>query len=331
MQNRTLGDTGLVPTELSFGCAEIGNLYRPIPREDAMATLKAAWDAGIRYFDTAPFYSHGLSERRTGDFLQTKTQEDFVLSTKVGRLLYPSPDGSPTYTGFVGALPFTIRFDYSYEGILRSHQDSLARLGLPSIDILYVHDLERGSFASDDKYRAHLDTFVSSGIHALQDLKSEGKIAAFGLGVNEVSACTNAMERVRLDCLLMAEPYSRLDRGATGRLMELCETSARMMIVGGVFNSGILATGAQPGATFNYTEASLDVMDRVHRMETVAKDHDVPLDQAALHFPLRNPDVTSALIDTAKPSSLKRNLDLFANPMPDALCSALDELVLPAA
>ncbi|WP_187428217.1 Pyridoxal 4-dehydrogenase [Roseobacter fucihabitans] len=330
MQTRTLGDTGLVLTELSFGGAGIGNLYRPIPREDAIATLETAWDGGIRYFDTAPFYGHGLSERRMGDFLQTKARGDFVLSTKVGRLLQASPGGPPTDTGYIEALPFTIHYDYSYEGILRSHQDSLARLGLPSVDILYVHDLERGSFASDEDYQRHLETFVTSGIHALQDLKSEGKIAAFGLGVNEVAACTNAMARVRLDCLLMAGRYSLLDRGATGRLMDMCQTSGTMMIVGGVFNSGILATGAKPGATFNYTEASPDIMDRVRRMEAVAQDHGVPLAQAALHFPLRNRLVTSVLTGTAKPSSLQRNLDLFANPLPDALWPALDELVLPA-
>lgn len=328
MQTRTLGDTGLALTELSFGGAGIGNLYRPVPREDAMATLAAAWDAGIRYFDTAPFYGHGLSERRTGDFLQTKARGDFVLSTKVGRLLRPSPDGPPADTGYVEALPFTIHYDYSYDAILRSYEDSLARLGLPSIDILYVHDLELGSFASDDQYQAHLETFATSGIRALQELKAAGKIAAFGLGVNEVAACTNAMERVRLDCLLMAGRYSLLDRGATGRLMQMCQDSSTMMIVGGVFNSGILATGAKPGATFDYIEATPAIMDRVRGMEAVACDHGVPLAQAALHFPLLNPVVRSVLIGTAKPSSLARNLDLFANPVPEGLWSAMDDLAL---
>lgn len=331
MQIRTLGETGLALTELSFGGAGIGNLYRPIPREDAMATLAAAWDAGIRYFDTAPFYGHGLSERRTGDFLQAKPRGDFVLSTKVGRLLRPSPDGPPTDTGYVEALPFTIHYDYSYEGILRSHEDSLARFGLPSIDILYVHDLERGSFTTDDEYQAHLETFATSGILALQELKAAGSIAAFGLGVNEVAACTNTMERVRLDCLLIAGRYSLLDRGATGRLIQMCQDSGTMMIVGGVFNSGILATGAKPGATFNYTEAAPDIMDRVCRMESVARDHGVPLAQAALHFPLRNSLVTSVLIGTAKPSSLVRNLELFGEPVPGSVWPPLDDLALPAA
>ena len=328
MKRRKLGDTGLELTELSFGGAGIGNLYRPVAREDAIATLATAWDAGVRYFDTAPFYGHGLSERRTGDFLQGKPRTDFVLSSKVGRILRASPDGPPTGTGYVEALPFSINYDYSYDGIMRSHEDSLARLGLSSIDILYVHDLESGSFATDDEYRAHLDTFATSGIRALEELKADGKISAFGLGVNEASACINAMERVRLDCLLMAGRYSLLDRTATGKLMRMCEDSGTMMIVGGVFNSGIMATGARPGATFDYTEASPDIMDRVAGMEAVARQHGVTLANAALHFPLLNPVVASVLIGSAKPSSLTRNFDAFANPVPDAIWPEMDELAL---
>ncbi len=330
MQYRKLGDTGLSLSEISFGGAGIGNLYRPVRRSDAIKTLAAAWDAGIRYFDTAPFYGHGLSERRTGDFLQSKPRADFVISTKVGRILRPSPDGPPTDTGYVEALPFSINYDYSYDGIMRSHDDSLARLGLASVDILYVHDLESGSFDSDAEYRAHLETFATSGMRALEELKAAGKISAFGLGVNEVSACINVMERVPLDCLLMAGRYSLLDRSATGRLMAMCEDSGTMMIVGGVFNSGIMATGAKPGATFNYIDAAPDIMDKVRAMESVVREYDVPLAQAALLFPLRNPVVASVLIGTAKPSSLTRNMDLFAGSVLDAIWSALDELALPA-
>lgn len=328
MKSRPLGDTGLTLSELSFGGAGIGNLYRAIRREDAMATLAAAWDGGIRYFDTAPFYGRGLSERRTGDFLRVKPRGEFALSTKVGRLLHPAPEGSPGDTGYVDELPFNIVYDYSYDGIMRSHADSLARLGLATVDILYVHDLEPQTFADDDEYRAHLDTFATSGIRALQELKADGKISAFGLGVNQVSACINVMERVRLDCLLMAGRYSVLDRTAAGRLMDMCRDSGTMMIVGGVFNSGILATGPKPGATFDYTEASPEIMEKVAAMEEVADAHDVPLARAALHFPLRNPVVASVLIGTAKPSSLTRNLDQFAEPVPDAIWPALDDLAI---
>ncbi|MBL4918445.1 aldo/keto reductase [Szabonella alba] len=327
MNRRRLGRTDLHLTEFSFGAAGIGNLYRPVARQDAMATLDLAWQAGMRYFDTAPFYGQGLSERRIGDFLQGKPRGDYVISTKVGRILKPITDGSQPDNGYVDALPFSINYDYSHDGILRAWEDSLARLGLPSVDILYVHDLESGSFTGGD-YARHLETFATSGIHALRELKAAGKIGAFGLGVNEVAACVNVMERVELDCILMAGRYSLLDRTATGRLTDLCRERGTAFVVGGVFNSGILATGARPGATFNYAEAPPEIMDRVAAMEQVAADQGTDLATAALHFPLRDPLVASVLIGTAKPSSLQRNIDLFDRSVPDAVWPAMDEFAL---
>lgn len=327
MKTRKLGNTALELTELSFGAAPIGNLYHPVQRTQAMETLQTAWDAGIRYFDTAPFYGQGLSERRIGDFLQDKPRGSFALSTKVGRILKPVTEGPLPDNGYIDALPFSITYDYSYDAIMRSWEDSLQRLGLPSVDILYVHDLESNSFDADT-YAAHLDTFATSGIKALEQLKSEGSIGAYGLGVNQVDACINVMERVPLDCLLMAGRYSLLDRSACDRLMGMCEDSGTAMVIGGVFNSGILATGARPGATFNYGPAPEDVMDRVRRMEAVAQAHGVSLANAALHFPLRNPVVASVLIGSAKPSSLTRNFDTFADPVPDALWSEMDALAI---
>jgi D-threo-aldose 1-dehydrogenase len=292
-----------------------------------MATLETAWMAGMRYFDTAPFYGQGLSERRVGDFLQARPRRDFVLSTKVGRILKPITDGSTPDNDFIDALPFSVTYDYSHDGIMRSWEDSLTRLGLTSVDILFVHDLESGCFPGAE-YDRHLETFATSGIHALRALKASGRIGAFGLGVNEVAACVNVMERVSIDCLLMAGRYSMLDRSATGKLMSMCKDSGTAMVVGGVFNSGILATGARPGATFNYAAAPPDVMAKVARMEAVAARHSVPLADAAMHFPLRNPVVASVLIGTAKPSSLTRNLEQFGQDVPDALWSEMDEIAL---
>ncbi|HBM58905.1 MAG TPA: pyridoxal 4-dehydrogenase [Citreicella sp.] len=324
MKTRKLGSTGLDLTELSFGAAPIGNLYRPVERAQAMATLQAAWDGGIRYFDTAPFYGQGLSERRVGDFLQDKPRDSFVLSTKVGRLLEPVTSGPLPDTGYVGALPFSITYDYSYDGILRSWEGSLQRLGLPSVDILYVHDLEPDSFDAEG-YAAHLDSFSRSGIRALEELKRDGHIKAYGLGVNQVQACLDVMDRVPLDCLLMAGRHSLLDRSASARLMGLCEQSGTAMVVGGVFNSGILATGARPGATFNYHEAPPEIMARVTEMEAVAARHDVALATAALHFPLKSPVVASVLIGSAKPASLTRNFDLFAQDLPEAIWPEMEQ------
>ncbi|MCZ7450116.1 aldo/keto reductase [Agrobacterium rhizogenes] len=327
MRTRKLGRTALSLSELSFGAAGIGNLYRSVSREDAMATLQTAWDAGIRYFDTAPYYGQGLSERRIGDFLQMKPRGAFVLSTKVGRILKPAEEGVIPDYGFVDALPFVVEYDYSYDGIMRSHEQSLARLGLGSVDILYVHDLEANTLG-EEAYRHHFGIFTESGIEALHELKAKGKIGAFGLGVNEVPACLNLMEIDEIDCILLAGRYTLLDRSAAARLLGRCAETGTSLIIGGVFNSGILATGARPGATFNYAEAAPQVVERVRAMEAHAADHGVAFAAAALHFPLQNADVASVLIGTAKPDSLRRNLSIFETTVPDAAWAGFDTLAL---
>jgi D-threo-aldose 1-dehydrogenase len=326
MKTRKLGNTKLSLTEISFGATGIGNLYRPVTPQDAFDTLDTAWSAGIRYYDTAPLYGHGLSERRLGDFLRQKERSDFVLSSKVGRILKPVRTGNVPDFGYVDPLPFEIEYDYSYHGIMRSYEDSIARLGLPSIDLLYVHDLEQASFGDEETYRYHFETFANDGVNALRELKSSGLISAYGLGVNDVTACINALRHTHLDCILLAGRYSLLDRSAQDQLLPLCEQRGTALVIGGVFNSGILATGARPGATFDYKEASRDVLDRVAMMETEAAEHGVPLAAAALHFPLRSSNVASVLIGTAKPSSLVRNLDLVDLTVPDALWPKMDAL-----
>lgn len=322
MIGRPLGTTGLTLSTFSFGAAGIGNLYREVSREDAMATLETAWNAGIRYFDTAPHYGHGLSERRLGDFLRDKPKGSYVLSSKVGRLLKPVPEGAIPDHGFVRPLPFAQVHDYTYDGIMRSYEDSLARLGLNAIDILYIHDLEEGTLGSD--YERHFADFVGGGASALDELKASGAISAVGLGVNEVSACLDLLARVPLDVILLAGRYTLLDRSAEPELLARCEETGTRLVIGGVFNSGILATGARPGATFNYTEASPDVMKRVEAMEAVAASAGTSLAAAALHFPLRNPLVASVLIGTAKPSSLLRNVELFDQTIDEVTWPAFD-------
>jgi D-threo-aldose 1-dehydrogenase len=322
MIKRKLGTTGLELSTFSFGAAGIGNLYREVSREDAMATLDVAWEAGIRYFDTAPHYGHGLSERRLGDFLRDKPKGSYVLSSKVGRLLKPVPEEAIPDHGFVRPLPFAQVHDYSFDGIMRSYEDSLARLGLNQIDILYIHDLEATTLGDD--YDRHFATFVESGAKALQQLKSSGAIKAIGLGVNEVQACLNLMDKISLDVILLAGRYTLLDRSAEPELLECCEKTGTMLVIGGVFNSGILATGARPGATFNYTEASPDIMQRVSAMEGITEAAGITLATAALHYTLSNPLVASVLIGTAKPSSLQRNVEMFEQNVPDTVWADLD-------
>ena len=304
---RAIGTTDLQVTELGFGGGGIGGLYVPVGRDAAMGAMQAAWDAGMRYFDTAPFYGFGLSERRMGDFLRDKS--GYVLSTKVGKLLRAVPKDQVPDHGFVDPLPFTVDFDYSYDAIMRSYEFSLARLGLNRIDILYVHDLEKRSLGAG--YDAHFTSFMDSGLKALDALKSAGAIAGYGLGVNEVPAVLNVINRVRLDCLLLAGRYTLLDRTGAAEIMPKCLAAGTGVVIGGVFNSGILATGAVPGAHHDYRPASADIIDRVNAMEAEAKRQGSTLPAAAMRFVLDHPAVASVLVGSAKASSLIRNAALL--------------------
>lgn len=323
MKTRPLGRTALEVTELSLGGAPLGNLYRAASAAEADATLSAAWEAGLRFFDTAPYYGAGLSERRMGDFLRGKPAGDYVLSTKVGRLLKPVAAGSPPDYGFVDPLPFSVAYDYSYDGILRSVEASHQRLGLGRIDVALVHDI--GAYTHGEEANArHFRNLMDSGLKALEELKAAGAIGAYGLGVNEVAVCLDVMRRAPVDCILLAGRYTLLDRAGAAELVPLCRDKGTSLIVGGVFNSGILATGAVPGAYFDYGPAPEPVLAAVREMEAVAAANGVPLPAAALQFPLRDPVVATVLLGTASPELLARNLALAATPVPEAAWAAFD-------
>lgn len=309
MQTRRIGRTDLEVTEYSFGTAALGGLYRECRREAAMATLDAAWAAGIRYFDTAPFYGLGLAERRLGDFLRDKPRDSFVLSTKVGRLLHPVPEDKVPDYSYVKPLNFDVSYDYGYDAIMRSVEMSHARLGLNRIDMLYVHDIG-GYTHGARKNEIFLRQLLDSGIKALEELKSGGVISAFGLGVNEVPVCLDVMREADIDCILLAGRHTLLDRSAVAELLPLCEMKQTSLVIGGVFNSGILATGPVEGAHFDYMPATEDVRAKVAAMEAIARERGMPLAAPALQFPLANPQIASVLIGTAKPSSLERNMKL---------------------
>ena len=329
MRSRSVGKTGLQVTEISFGAAPLGGLYRICPREQAMETLEAAWESGIRYFDVAPWYGLGLAERHLGDFLRGKPRDGYVLSTKVGRLLRPIADGRIPDYGFVDPLPFDADYDYSYDGIMRSLEVSYGRLGLNRIDILYVHDI--GSYTHGRaKNAVYLRQLLDSGLKALEELKSSGVIAAYGLGVNEVPVCLDVMGAADLDCIMLAGRYTLLDRSAVADLLPLCEAKGTSLVIGGVFNSGILATGAEPGAHFDYRPASEEVLEKVAAMEAVALRHGVPLAAPAMQFPLQSPAVASVLIGTAKASSLRRNMPLAEMPLPPDIYREFEGLTLVA-
>lgn len=321
MKTKPIGRTGIAVTEVSFGCASIGNLYRTVTDEAAQAVLETAWDAGIRYFDTAPHYGRGLSEMRLGRFLRGR--QGFVLSSKVGRVLSPAAAPIAEADGYVEPAQNDVRYDYSGDGIEESLEGSLSRLGVTRLDIAYVHDL--GTYTHGAANAAHQEAFLGSGYERLVRLKEAGRIGAFGLGVNECEICLTVLDHGPLDAILLAGRLTLLDRGAEAALVPRAMAEGTSLILGGVFNSGILATGPVPAATFDYEEAPPEIRERVARLQHRSEAAGIPLATAALHFAHRHPAATSILLGTANPRSLQRNLDALARPVPDA---ALAQIVM---
>jgi D-threo-aldose 1-dehydrogenase len=318
---RPIGRTALSVTATGFGGAGIGNLYRPVPLADAQGALGLAWERGIRFFDTAPFYGFGLSERRIGDFLRDKPRDSFVLSTKVGRRLEPLKGRPAPDHGFADPLPFAPVFDYSYDGVMRSHEASLQRLGLDRVDILLIHDIGRMTHgaANDTLFR----DAMGGGLKALQELKAAGDIGAYGMGVNEVEICLEALNHGEFDCFLLAGRFTLLDHAPAGKLLDLCLARQTSLLIGGVFNSGILATGPIPGAHYNYGEPPPEIVERVRRLQEICARHRVKLPTAALQFPGRHPTVATTLLGVVDAPSLARNLDGLAEAVPTALWTDL--------
>jgi D-threo-aldose 1-dehydrogenase len=321
-EQRQVGRTGLSITATGIGGAGIGNLYKPVPSSDVQEVLGLAWDRGIRFFDTAPYYGFGLSERRFGDFLRDKPRDDYVLCTKVGRLLEPLRGRPVPSLGFADPLPFQPVFDYGYDAVMRSHEDSLQRLGLDRVDVLLLHDI--GRMTHGDAGDRHFRDAMDGGLKALQELKKAGQIAAYGMGVNEVEVCLEALRHGEFDCFLLAGRFTLLDQVAAGGLLDQCVARQTSLLIGGVFNSGILVTGPVPGAHYNYGEPPPDIIDRVRRLQEVCAKHGVKLPSAALQFPFSHPAVATVLLGVIDAPSLERNLAGLGEPILPALW---DELV----
>jgi D-threo-aldose 1-dehydrogenase len=326
MKFNTIANGRLKMSQIGLGTGPLGGLYVESQREQAMQVLEAAWQSGIRYFDTSPFYGYGLAERRVGDFLQGKNSEDWTLSTKVGRLLKPSSGSSPDIAAFVNALKFGTEFDYTYDGIMRSIEDSYARLGLTKIDVAYVHDI--GRFAHSAEMNEHyMGQLENDGFRALDELRSSGAIKAWGIGVNEVAVCHDIMARADLDCILLAGRYTLLDRSGAELVAE-CGARDVAIIAGGVFNSGILATGATDGAYFDYQPANAGIKARVEAMQDIAKTRGHSLIQAALQFPIQSPQVASMLLGVGSVDKLHNNMNDLAKPLPDSAWGAFERHAL---
>ncbi|WP_181706384.1 aldo/keto reductase [Chthonobacter rhizosphaerae] len=318
---RRLGGSDCMATVLGFGGAPLGNLYAPIPEAVAADLLAGTWDAGLRLYDTAPFYGFGLSERRIGDFLREKPRADFVVSTKVGRMLVPDPGDHPARQAFKSALPFRPVFDYSYDAVMRSFEDSLQRLGLDRIDVLLMHDI--GRVTHGDRHEELFRIAMDGGARALTELRDQGVVKAIGLGVNEWEVCEAAMDHARWDTFLLAGRYTLLEQESLASFLPRCEREGVTLIVGGPFNSGILATGPVAGARYNYEPAPPEILERARAIEAVCRDHGVPLAAAALAFPLTHPAIASVIPGMANRAELDANLALMRATIPAALWTDL--------
>lgn len=315
------GRVDLEVTAFGFGTAPIGNIFREIDEQTSDAMIQHAWDKGVRYYDTAPMYGHGLSELRTGHSLRWKDRDDFVLSSKVGRVLKPTRRQDINFEPWTNAAPFVMEFDYSYDGIMRSFEDSLHRLALERMDICFIHDID--VFTRGNEQPEVFKQAMDEAWKALESLRDQGLVKAIGVGVNEWEVCHAALEQRDFDCFLLAGRYTLLEQDALDKFLPLCEERGAAVVVGGGFNSGILATGAKEGAKYNYAPAPAEIMEKVRKIETVCAEYDVPLPAAALQFVVAHPAVPTFMAGTRTVDQLDQNLNWFSHDIPSAFWSDL--------
>jgi D-threo-aldose 1-dehydrogenase len=310
LQTRRIGRTALTVTSLGLGCATLGAERAGVSADDAKAIIAAAWAAGVRYVDTAPYYGAGKAERCVGDAMRRVPRDQWVLSTKVGRLLRPrrsaAQPGDPP-------MPFEPVYDYSYDGVMRSFEDSLQRLGLARIDILLIHDI--GARQHGDAHPGLMRILRESGYRALESLRAAGSIAAIGIGVNEREVLLEALEWGAWDAFLLAGRYTLLEQAPIEDLLPKCLAAGTSIVIGGPLNSGILA-GRD---TWNYAPAPPEIVARVKAIRAVCDSHGVPLAAAALQFPLAHPAVAAIIPGPRSVAEFAANLELLRHPLPAAL------------
>jgi D-threo-aldose 1-dehydrogenase len=305
-----LGRTTLLVTRLSFGTAPLGNLFEAVPDAAAQAALEAAWSSGIRFYDTAPLYGHGLAETRLGNFLRDKPRDSYTLATKVGRLLRAGAEPEPGQS-YVDTPPVNPVFDFSYDATLRSVEESLERIGLDRVDILHIHD-------PDDHYEEALD----GAYRALDRLRGEGVIGAVSAGMNQWQMLSRFAREADFDCFLLAGRYTLLDQSAFAELMPLAEERGIAVIAAGVFNSGVLAD-PKPNAHYDYRQAPPELIEKARRIAAVCARHDVPLKTAAVQFPRAHPAVPTVLIGSRSATQVEQNVLGFESPIPPQLWAEL--------
>jgi D-threo-aldose 1-dehydrogenase len=306
-----VGKTNLRVTRMAFGAGAIGGMYSDVPYGQSLDTIRRALSLGIRFFDVAPFYGYGASEMRLGEGLRNERRDSIVLATKVGRILVPAPKGYQD-SFFHNHAPFIPEFDFSYDGVMRSYEDSLKRLGMDRVDILHIHD-------PDD----HFEQALRSAYPALARLRESGVVGAVGVGMNQAEMLTRFAREADFDCFLVAGRYTLIDQTALRELLPLCVKKNIAVFMGGTYNSGILATGAVAGAKFNYEDAPEKIMDKVRRVEQVCARHGVPLKAAAMQFPLAHPAVASIIMGCRAPEEVEENSRMLTSPIPADFWSEL--------
>jgi D-threo-aldose 1-dehydrogenase len=331
MKPREIGRTGLHVTPLGFGGAPLGNLFAEVADSDARGALDTAWSKGCRYFDTAPYYGFGLSERRVGDALRARKRDDFVLSTKVGRLIQRGANQDPIAAQFHSPMPFHVGFDYSYDGVMRSLEGSYLRLGLDRIDILFIHDVGEAEHGKD--LPRIFQQVMDGAYRALDELKRAGQIRAFGMGVNEVAICETALEHGDFDCFLLAGRYTLLEQGGQERLFPTCRRRGVSIVLGGPFNSGVLVRAGDASATYNYRAVPPEIRARVEKLLEVCRAYDVSLPAAALQFPLANPVLAAVIPGARNPAEAASHWAMLETRIPPEFWAELRrrELLHPAA
>jgi D-threo-aldose 1-dehydrogenase len=314
-ETRLLGNTGIKIPLLGFGGAPLGELFEIVEHKQAVETLDEAYASGIRYYDTAPWYGHGLSEHRLGNLLYQKNRHEFILSTKVGRVYRPFKDDPVLFDGspWVGGLPFEWNFDYSAAGFERSFLDSTMRLGLNQIDLLVIHDLD-GSYHG--KSVSNKLQELESGMEWLKKMKKSEVIQGFGAGINDMEMIPLFLEHFELDFFLVAMPYTLLNQEPLEEIFPECEKHGIGIIIGSPYASGILATGSCEESKYGYAAVSEEIRNKVQSIEKICEDHGVPLKAAALQFPLAHPLVSSVIPGSLSTAQVLDNIEMLKFPIP---------------
>jgi len=325
LQRRRVGRSKLEVTVLGFGGAPFGDPAGPRDEATVEATLAAAHDAGLGFFDTAPWYGNTKSEHRFGHLLRQRPRDSYAISTKVGRVYFrPAKAEGFFHARWTGGLPFDLRFDYSYDGVMRSYEDSLMRLGLNRVDALVIHDLDMRHQRTEARIAECLEVLDrQGGFRALAELRSAGEIKAIGAGINLLGMVPRFLERFDLDYFLMAMPYTLMDQPALDEELPLCERRGVGVVIGAVFASGILASGPAAGATYAYQPPEPETVERVRRIQAVCARHKIPVAAAALQFPLAHPAVAAVIPGAERPEQVRENVAAMRTPIPADLWAEL--------